>query len=100
MFEVLEIMNGYEKLIKQMRKQGAVNNESGVRLGQMINKTDCAVGDLTLYKEDLLIAEHLVTGYTAADGTIIQPLKKGDAVLVKRLSSEKYAIIERVISNA
>ncbi|MCM1364712.1 MAG: DUF2577 domain-containing protein [Faecalibacterium sp.] len=90
-------MNGYEKILFQMRRQGAKNAERGVFLAEMISSDTCRCGQLILERDDLLIAEHLLTGFVSADGRTIEPLKNGDAVLVKRLSEEKYAIIERVI---
>lgn len=90
-------MNPYEKIISQMRREGARGNEKGVFLGEMESATEVNAGGLLLEREDLLFAEHLLTGYVAEDGTKIGALKKGDTVLLKRLSAEKYAVIERVI---
>lgn len=96
MFEVLEV-NAYEKIVFQMRSEGARKNEKGVFLGKMSGATSVNVSGLVLERDDLLFAQHLLTGYVSANGEKIEGLKKGDTVLLKRLSDEKYAVIERVI---
>ncbi|MGN1117434.1 MAG: DUF2577 family protein [Acutalibacteraceae bacterium] len=90
-------MNAYEKILKIMNKEGAKSNEKGVFLATVGENLSIDAGTLTLEKEDLLIAQPLLTGYTAADGSVISPIKKGDYVLIKRLSGEKYAVLEKVI---
>lgn len=120
-------MNGYERIIKMMREQGAVNNPASLKLGEMTSAKSCKVGDLKLDADDLLIAEHL-TDYEikidienegeleASTTTVLQhanaiksitskntkikvrgALKKGDLVLVQRMSDEQYAIIEKLV---
>lgn len=62
-------MNGYEQIIALMRQQGSKGNPSVLQFGEMTSGTTCMVGDLELEKDDLLVAEHLVTGYhKAVDG--------------------------------
>ena len=51
-------MNGYEKLIMTIRKEGARNNPPSLFIGEMTSKNECAIGSLSLDKEDLLFAEH------------------------------------------
>ncbi len=80
-------MNGYEKFVKLMRRQGGTNHMPVPRLAEMTSTEECDVGDLVLDKEDLLIADHLKG-----------KLKKGDAVLVQRLNDETYAIIGRMVA--
>ena len=89
-------MNGYERIIKTMRKNAKEVQPQELQLAIMTSGTTCQKGDLVLDRDDLLIAEHLLTGYIAADESIVPPLRKGDTVLIKRLSDEKYAIVERV----
>lgn len=89
-------MNGYEKILYQMRKQGQKNAETGVRLGVIGRNLSCRVGELTLQQEDLLFAEQLLTGYLDQDGNAVVPLEEGDSVLVKRLSAQKYAVLCRL----
>ena len=93
-------MTDYEKIISVMRKEGAKKNERGVRLAEMTEDFGVKAGELSLEKDDLVFAEHLITGYKDKDGNSIRPVGKGDSVLIKRLSDEKYAVIERVISIA
>lgn len=108
-------MNGYEKLIMTIRKEGARNNPHSLFIGEMTSKNECAIGSLSLDKEDLLFAEHLTKRVVSeldikADdkgvsktGTndkckYIEPLKKGDKVLLYKVGEEKYVVIERVVS--
>ena len=90
-------MNGYEKLQRQMRKQGQHDAETGVRRGKMGQDLSCQVGALVLEKEDLLFAQQLLTGYTDQDGAAVPPLAAGDTVLVKRLSDTDYAVLCKLV---
>ena len=108
-------MNGYEKLIMTIRKEGARNNPPSLFLGEMTSKDECLIGSLTLDKDDLLFAEHLTKKVVSeidikADdkgvsktgindkSKYIEPLKKGDKVLLYKINSEKYVVIEKVVS--
>ena len=108
-------MNGYEKLIMTRRKEGARNNPPSLFIGEMTSKNECAIGSLSLDKEDLLFAEHLTKraiseiDIKADDKGVsktgindkskyIEPLKKGDKVLLYKINSEKYVVIEKVVS--
>jgi hypothetical protein len=91
-------MNGYEKILKIMVKQGNKENEKGVFLGVVGENLSVDIGDIVIEKEDLVISQHLLTGYKAADGETVPAAEKGDLVLLKRLSDEKYAVITKVIS--
>lgn len=103
----------FAELLKIMQKQGGANNPVGLELGIMTGIKSCTVGELELDEEDLLIAEHLLTGYYTANNTkqplnfddlsslkscikFIPPLAKGDTVLVQQVNEETYAIVERV----
>lgn len=103
-------MNGYERIINIMREQGAVKNPASLQLGEMTSAKTCKIGDLKLDADDLLIAEHLTEYEKKIDiedkGTLTAPtttikihgkLKKGDLVLVYRLSDEQYVIIEKLV---
>lgn len=120
-------MNGYERIITLMREQGAKHNAAPLQIGEMVSKTTCKIGDIKLEKDDYLIAEHLTDYETEIDitdqGTITAAtttvslhshevtklttkkskikvyghLKKGDLVLVQRMSDEQYIIIERLV---
>lgn len=96
MYEVLE-MTGYERMIKVMRVNAKKALPLDIEIATMTSGTACTKGELNLERDDLLIAEHLLTGYLAPDESVISPLKKGDKVIIKRISGEKYVIIERVI---
>ena len=108
-------MNGYEKLIMTIRKEGARNNPPSLFLGEMTSKDECLIGSLTLDKDDLLFAEHLTKKMVSAvdikaddkgvsktgindKSKYIEPLKKGDKVLLYKINSEKYVVIEKVVS--
>lgn len=90
-----------------MRQQGKKDNPTPIQLGIMENATTCTIGELRLSGNDLLIAEHLVTGYHYAvdcdnpakkdETTFIGGLKKGDKVAVYRISDELYIILERLV---
>ena len=53
-------MTPYEKMISIIRKEGNKGNEKTVILGEMISRTSCKVNGITLTKEDLYYAQHLV----------------------------------------
>lgn len=100
-------MNGYERIIILMREQGAVKNPASLQLAEMTSATTCKIEDLKLEADDLLIAEHL-TDYEIeieSEDDLEVPnmkikvhgaLKKGDLVLVQRMSDEQYIIIEKL----
>lgn len=120
-------MNGYERIINLMREQGAVKNPASLQLAEMTSATTCKIGDLKLEADDLLIAEHLTDyeieidieseGDLEAPTTTVSQhahavksmkskntkikvhgaLKKGDLVLVQRMSDEQYVIIEKLV---
>ena len=100
-----DIVNGYERIIKMMREQGAAYNGPSLQLGEMSSKTVCMVGDLKLEKDDYLISQHLTEheitieepGYNKKTVKVYSRLKKGDIVLVQRISDEQYVIIERLV---
>ena len=78
-------MNGYEKIVTLMKKTNA-NKQNVVAVGEMVNSTECKIGELTLDGDDYLIAEHLKDN-----------LNTGDTVVVLRYSEEIYLIMERVV---
>lgn len=100
-------MNAYEQILDTMRQQGKKDNTAPIQIGIMESATTCAIGTLKLSGSDLLIAEHLTTGYHyAVDNatpskkdktTFIGALKKGDQVAVYRISDELYIILERLV---
>ena len=127
-------MNDLEKLINIIRTEGAVNNAPSLTVGKMLSGNSCKVGDLTLLRDDLYIAEHLLyktcynvevssktttttttkvsgndaSGHSANSTSkstttntdkskYLEPLKKGDLVLVLPYSDTKYIIIAKLI---
>lgn len=90
--------NAYEDMIRMMQQQGAANNSAEVTTAVMTGAKSCKVGDLPLSGSDLLIAEHLRKKVALQGGGYIEPLKKGDVVAITRLSEDKFAILERLVS--
>lgn len=89
---------GYEKLIAAIKQLTATKNN--ILLGVMLSSNSCKINELQLDRDDLYIAEHLITGYLRTNGdthTSVERLKVGDLVLVCKISDEKYAIIERLV---
>lgn len=115
-------MTPEEKLINIIRMEGSRKNTPALTLGEMISKNQCQVGENILEADDLYIAEHLVNAYEVAitldavpayistqasstpvwiknqKATVQRSLKKGDVVLLYPISTEKYVIIEKVVS--
>ena len=100
-------MNQYEEILNLMREQGKKDNPTSIQIGVMKSADTCTIGTLELSGDDLLIAEHLKTGYHCAvdnetpskkdKNTFIGVLKKGDKVAVYRISDELYIILERLV---
>lgn len=97
----------YEELLEIMRNEGKKDNTAPIQVGEMTGAESCRFGKLELSSEDLLIAEHLKTGYHHAvydnmpskkdKNTFIEPLKSGDKVAGCRISDELYIILERLV---
>ncbi len=100
-------MNAYEELLSLMRQEGRKDNTAPIQIGVMTGAASCRIGSLLLSGSDLLIAEHLKTGYHCAvyedtpskkdKNTFVGPLKSGDEVAVYRISEERYIILERLV---
>ena len=100
-------MNAYEEMLNIMRNEGKKDNTAPIQIGVLEDAASCRIGKLTLSGDDLLIAEHLKTGYHYAvcedepsrkDGnTFIEPLKNGDKVAVCQINDELYIILERLV---
>lgn len=89
-------MNPYEEILGLMRNEGKKDNTAPIQIGIMTSETDCKIGKLPLSGSDLLIAEHLKTGYYGRE-RFVDPLKSGDKVAVYRISDELYIILERLV---
>lgn len=100
-------MDAYEKILEVMRGEGRKDNPAPIQIGIMTGEASCKIGKLMLESGDLLIAEHLKTGYHCAvcgdepsrkdSNTFIEPLRSGDKVAVYRISDECYIILERLV---
>ena len=100
-------MNPYEEMLEMMRHEGKKDNPASIQIGVMADATTCKIGKLVLSGEDLLIAEHLKTGYHYAvcsdnpakkdNTTFIETLKSGDKVAAYRISDELYIILGRLV---
>lgn len=100
-------MSAYEELLKIMRNEGRKDNTAPIQIGTMTDERSCRIGKLVLSGSDLLVAEHLKTGYHRAvddkspskkdKNTFVEPLKSGDRVAVYRMSDELYIILERLV---
>lgn len=88
-------MNGYERLVKILKSQS--DSSTCMFLAAMESPNSLYINKLKLESDDLLIAEHLTTGWYKDANTFIGPLKQGDMVVVMKLSETKYAILERVV---
>lgn len=88
-------------IIKKQQKQEMLN------IAIMDSGDSCAIGTLKLGPGELIIAEHLRTGYfknikleggTAVkdEDTYAAPVKAGDKVLVCKMQGERYAVIGRL----
>ena len=78
--------NSYEKIIRLMQSQGAVNNSAEVKVGVMSGPKSCTVGELALSGSDLMIVENLRNN-----------LIKGDVVAITRISEDCYAILGKLV---
>lgn len=90
-------MNAYEEILQMMRQEGGKDNIEPVKVGIMDSPTSCSIGKLKLARDDLLIAEHLVTGYQKTKEEHVSPLRKGDQVAIQRVNDELYIILERLV---
>ena len=80
-------MDSYTKILALMRDEGMKNNEKGVRLATVTTSSGkVKVGELVLSPEDYLIEENLKG-----------KLKKGDKILIKRVSEDKFAVFSRMV---
>jgi hypothetical protein len=87
--------NGYEKLARMIKE--SKNQSNIIFKGTMTSPTTCRINKLILDRDDLLIAEHLTTGWYKSVSERVEPLKSGDIVIVIRLDETTYAILERVV---
>lgn len=89
---------GYEKLLGIIKKVNS--KKQNIYIGTMQSGDTCKINSLLLEREDLYISEHLVTGYVIEKNDEYQQvgeLKKGDIVLVIRISDDKFCVLERIV---
>jgi hypothetical protein len=60
---VSEKDHAYVKMLNMMRSQGSKDNPITLQLGIMQSANSVKIGDLVLDKEDIMIADYLLTGY-------------------------------------
>lgn len=85
MLEVGVLMNGYEKLISIIRQEAKRNQETyRIKRGTMTSAKTCTIGELELDEDDLIKADI--------------ELKKGDEVLIVKLSENTWAILCKVVN--
>lgn len=77
-------MNGCERLLEVMRKQGRKDNPASI-------ETAYVSGNYVIYRGQKLDKDD----YLIADGL---SLKNGDKVLIVQINDEEYAIICKVVS--
>lgn len=100
-------MNAYGEILNIMRNEGKKDNPAPIQTGIMQDAVSCMAGELLLSGDDLLVAEHLKTGYHYAvdiknpslknKNTFIEPLKAGDQVALFKLGDEKYIILGKLV---
>lgn len=54
----------YAQMLQLMRSQGSKDNPETIKIGTMLSANSVKLDDLTLYPEDLYIADHLTGGYS------------------------------------
>lgn len=78
-------VNGYEKLIHIIRQEAKRDQEIyKIKRGTMTSTKSCVVGELELDEDDLIKADI--------------ELKKGDEVLIVKLSEDTWAILCKVVN--
>jgi hypothetical protein len=97
-------MNGYEKILKIMIDIS--KTKDNIFITTMDSADSCKVNELSLDKDNLYISKHLtekvvkdvaMSGEHSINVTYIDPLKKGDIVIVVKINEEKYVVLERVV---
>ena len=105
-------MSWANEIAAVMRENAGGSGEAGIRLAVMTGPNTVKTGGLDLLPQDLYIPDRLLAqscvkvkehspdgGGTCTDqSTYSLPLKAGDLVLICKLSDNRYAVIERVVS--
>ena len=81
-------MNPYEKIINTMRKEaGRIERTSDIRMCERTSGTTCEIDGIELDADDLVV-----------NADLKGKLKRGDKVLMARVSEDTYAILMKVVS--
>ena len=79
-------MNGYERMLEIMRKQGRKDNAAGLQLAVVQESGAVKLKGMTLEKDDYYVMEHM------------SELNKGDMVIIYQISDSRYIIIGKVVT--
>ncbi len=85
----------YAKLANCIRAMS--KGKQSTYIGEMASADSVRINDLTLEKEDFLIAEHLI------NASFLEPLKAGDIVFIIQAETQGgeegiFVILERLVS--
>ena len=80
----------YTQMLEMMREQGRKDNPITIQIGTMQSSKSVKIDDLLLTREDLYIADYLLSEN-------VEKLKKGDTVAVQGLDNNMYLILARVV---
>ena len=80
----------YTQMLEMMRLQGGKDNPVTIQIGTMQSSNSVKIDDLVLTREDLYIADYLLSEN-------VEKLKKGDKVAVQGLDNNMYLILARVV---
>lgn len=100
--------DSFSKLIKLMKEHGSAYNPPSIDIGVVIsdNPLIIKIGDLQLTKDNLLVSDSLLKGYTKqfeVDGTTKtytakDGLKQGDIIAcLSTQNRQKYIVLCRVV---
>lgn len=98
----------YSKLIQQMKKQGQSVNTPAIQIGQVISTYPLTIriGDLQIDKDNILMADYLLSGYTRksnltiGSGTITftDTLNNNDRLAILPTEDKQlYIVLARVV---
>lgn len=79
-------MNGYERMLEIMRKQGKKDNAAGLQFAVVQESGAVKLKGLTLEKDDYYVMENM------------SELNKGDMVIIYQISDSRYIIIGKVVT--
>lgn len=98
-------MRDIERLLILLKKHSKENVKNPFAIGEMVSNTSVIVDTQEYKDDDLMIASHLryklcnevaITEAHVDNSKYLEPLQKGDIVLVYFINNEKLAILERL----